>query len=639
MPACPERKTWPQTFMSSFKNNRIWFLLVPVMTALLVWVPYLIWNIWNQQEFWWRIPIVSGTVFDTFAYLQWLSQAVNGLDISQHLRWFEWPLRALGRIFPNATVAELWLFSRWISITAALWVSGWAVRVWSGLDTGRSRLTALAFWLSFVPVLGMRPGVFSWYLPFGIFCLTAPLHVISGLRRRSFSSAAFWTVAALAASSVYAWFLVVAVVWLASIWSAWLIFQCRKIFFALLAGAAAAAALAAPIAAHWLVLSPSGKLFWDLQLQDGLAFTHVPPVSNTFAAMAVWIVFFIVASKGFIREANADRERRLAAIQWAWISLLLAWLSTFFTGVYFHNDHFRTLVLILSWMSIAALWSSMREGNIRFSRPAIWAFRALCAASAVFVVNILRKPYAFDHDYLNVIHLSCWFTVIMASWLVLRRRAEAAPYAWPHFVIIGSILIGGVGAAAMYQSEFAEMPNRMRYVQTVEWIREHVPVNDAVCSDPVQAELLGAFTGRRTFLSNSTAISRKLITDGLRNMRTYVSGFDAVASGNLEYIRLVNHQGRSFICLQFPMQVKILKAIGISDARIDDMIGCPRELLRDLDEMTMDMVHQPEVDDEAFRAFCPWVVISSDRRAFWRLPGGYQEIPVSSTMSVWHAAP
>lgn len=621
------------------RNNRAWFFLVPVATALLVWGPYWAWNLFHHQMHWWRIPIVSGTIFDTMAYLQWLSQSVNGLDISGHLRWLEWPFQVLARLVSGASVAELWLLSRWISVTATLWVSGWAVRVWSGLDVKRSRYIALAFWLSFVPVLGFRPGVYSWYLPFGIFSMAVPFLVIDRLREQKYRAAVLWTIAAIFTSSVYSWFFVVAVIWLTSIWSVWIISRYRKILFAFLLCAIVVTGCAAPIAAVWLHFSPSGMLLWDLQMRDGVGFTFLPQITNSFFALILWAVFLFMVARSILQHANTDRMQRLVSLQWAWIVLVFSWLITSCTGVYIQNDHFRTPVLIASWLSLAACWSYARESKIRVSRASRWIIWAVLALSIVFILNILRKPYAFDHDYLNVLHLSHWFALAMASWLVLQRGQRAIPFAWPSCILIGSALIGGVAAGVIFQEEYAAMPDRMAYVQTVEWIREHIPETDPACSDPVRAEPLAAFTGRQIFPSSATAISRERIATGLRRMQIYTSGFDIAASGNFEYINLTNYFSRSIICRQFNVQVKLMKAVGVSDSWINTITGCPADFLREMDALTVAMARQPAVDASAFRKMCPWVIISAETKDFWRLPSGYAETPIDGTFSVWHAVP
>jgi len=626
-------------YMWSFRNNRMWFLVVPLAMALFVFGPYWVWNALHAQAYWWRIPVISATFFDTPAYLQWLGQVMNGLDISQHLRWFEYPLRALARLVPQASVSEVWLLSRWISITVILFLSGWAVRIWTGLDTSRSRMMATAFWLSSVLAIGMRPGVFSWYLPFGIVTLTAPLYVLSALRKQAYGPAAFWTAAVVLASSVYAWFLVVAVLWLASIWAEWLLRRSRTLFFALTGVAAAASVFAARMAAVWLTSTQSGRLFWELQFQDGIGFTHLPQLTNSFVGMAAWVLFIFFASRNAGGETFAKHERRLVLLQWAWIAVFLAWISSCFTGAYIHNDHFRTPVLIMSWMSLAVWWSVAREGRWRLPRSSVWGLWTLCGISAVFVLNIIRQPYAFNHDYLNVIHLSVWLTILMALWLVLRGPDLRVPSSWLKVLMIGSFLVGGLAAVDVYAGEFRELPNRLRYVATIEWIEEHVPVDDVLCSDPVQAELLASFTGRRAFPSNATAISRKSLRDGLETTRAYASGFDATASGNESYLTHVNQFSRGIICEQFVRQVTLLKTLGFSADRVDDISGCPRDLLNELDAISAEMFRQTEVDATAFHDACPWVVISSDQRSFWRLPDDYREIPIDATMTVWHASP
>jgi hypothetical protein len=227
----------------------------------------------------------------------------------------------------------------------------------------------------------------------------------------------------------------------------------------------------------------------------------------------------------------------------------------------------------------------------------------------------------------------------MASWLLLQRGDRGIPKGWPSFILIGSLVIGGLATFVAYGLEFHELPNRLHNVPTIEWIRGHVPVGDPMCSDPARAELLGAFTGRQIFPSNSAVILRELSTTGLRKNQAYTSGFGVVGSGDAEYIRYLNYFSRSIICQQFPTQVRFLKMIGVSDAHIDDITGCPRDFMRQMDQATAIMIHQPAVDVPAFQALCPWVITSSETKGFWRLPSGYTETPIDGTMSVWRVTP
>lgn len=612
--------------MSLLKNKIVWLVGVPFVMAAIVWGPYWVWNLLHAQSAWWRIPIISGTVFDTSAYLQWLGQTANGFEIGGHIRWFVWPLRLITKTFPNWSVSEWWLLTRWISMVAVIWVMAWSMRAWSGIDIVRSRIMAIVFWVSWVFALGLRPGVFSWYLPIGIFCSTAPLYVIRGLRERKFFSAILWTISALALSTVYTWFMIAAVVWLATIWCDWLISRSVKLFLAALVFVIAATIFATPTIAAWLSFSESGMLLLDMQLKSGLGFTRLPQITNSFFALLAWIgIFFAV------------RAERFERIRWAWFALLLTWLITPFTGVYLHNDHFRVSVIILSWLSLTVLWSVVEKEKILLTPNSSRILSAIFAFSIAVILNILRKPYAFNNDDLQILHLSHWFTVALSCWLLLSRRNIASSAMWLRTIVIGAIFIGVIGATSIYRREFTELPNRMRQVEAIEWIRNNIPTSTSVCSDPGQADFLATFTGLRIFPAGTTLCYREPSVDALRRMGVYSSGYDVRGSGNLEYVTYINHFGRSMICHQFPLHYKILKLFGIFDEHIDAISGCPRTLLDQLNSYTMTTVRQSEVDALAFKAVCQIVLISSDQKLFWHLPKGYQETRINDQISAWRA--
>lgn len=609
--------------MSWLKNKYVWFFFLPVAVALLVFGPYWGWSLWTGQGFGWRIPIISGTVFDTYAYLQWLGQTSHGWEIGGHVRWYIWPLRALTRLLPNASIAEWWLISRWISMVAVLWIGGWAVRRWSGLDVARSRLVSLALWLSFVMALGMRPGVYSWYLPFGILALTLPLDVQDGLARKKYVRALLLTGVTLAASFVYSWFFIVAVVWLAALWAEWLISRSRKLFLMLLGAGILATLLITPTLAAYLSQSPEGTLLLDLQIKSGLGFTRFPQLTNSFFALLAWVVFLSVAARSWTSAP---------ALSGAWLAVLFSWLITPFTGIYLHNDHFRTPVVILSWITLALAWASTDEEGSRPSRSARWIAGAVFAASLVFILNILRQPYAFNNDDLNILHFSHWFALafVLGVW-IMRRKIK-----WQLPVLLGAVLIGGVGTLSILFREWKELPQRVSRLPEINWIKYNVPLDKGVCSDPTQADFLATFTGLRIFPAGTTLYYREPTLEGLRRMRVFSSAYDVEGSGSFEYVKYINHFGRSMICQQFPRQVQFLRRLGFSEARINEWAGCPQELIRQLDEYTLKTTRQAEVDASAFKEICPWVIISAEQKRYWRLPEGYQETAVTPSISVWN---
>jgi hypothetical protein len=103
----------------------LWWVGAPILIGLSIWAPYWVLNASAGVPGWWRIQVLPSGIFDTYAYLQWIGQVANGLDIGGQFRWFEWPLRALAWLMiPRVSIPELWFVTRWISTVTALWVGG-----------------------------------------------------------------------------------------------------------------------------------------------------------------------------------------------------------------------------------------------------------------------------------------------------------------------------------------------------------------------------------------------------------------------------------------------------------------------------------------------------------------------------------
>jgi hypothetical protein len=632
-----------RTFVAGRWTSISWWVVAPIAIAAWVWAPHWIWNLNAGIADWWRIPVLPSPVFDTSAYLQWLGQIAVGLDIGGLFRWFEWPLRALTAIlYPSWSIPEIWLLTRWLSAVAVLWVGGWCVRKIGGLGVWPSRFTSSCIWLSLMLVLGMRPGVYSWYLPLGFFGMAAAASVVCALDRKRIAAAVLWSVLAVFATSVYLWFMLVVLIWIASAWGAWIIRKNRAAWFVLVAFAALGSIAFAFVLAPWLDRSAWWPILVDVQERVGVAETRIPQIANPFIAMLGWIALLVAIA----RRRIGDDAARIVTVQWAWIALLLAWLVTPFIGFYIHNDHFRTPIVLLSWVSMAAVWftttppsSSLSQGE---ERRGIWKTIPIATllAALAFIAKILLKPYGVGKDDLDILHLSLWFSLAVGAWLVIRhqqRRTSAPSRRWSVAVIVCSMLIGGIPLVATYQRQFAQMPDLVSREPVMAWITANIPPDRIGCADPSAADVLSAHTGRRIVPAETTFYMRESNDATLKRFAAFASGYDLATSGAGDALRQYIDLSQGIVCNQYPLQSRILRALGMSDDRIDGLIGCPRAMLDARFSAFMSISRTGTVDEAAFRDACPWVVVTDDQKVNWRIPAEYEETRVEGGVSVWQA--
>ncbi|MFH1078532.1 MAG: hypothetical protein V1745_04635 [Patescibacteria group bacterium] len=641
--------------MKSNHTTILWWVGAPILIAIWVWAPHLVWNVSAGIPDWWRIPVLGAPVFDTYAYLQWLGQIATGLDIGGLFRWFEWPLRALTSVlYPHWSIPEMWLLTRWLSAVAMLWVSGWCVRKIGGLDLWPARLTSLCIWLSLMFVLGMRPGVYSWYLPLGFFGLAASALVVSALDRGKIAAAVLWSVLALVATMVYLWFMLVVFIWIASAWSAWVIRKDRTAWIVLIALAALGSIATAFVMAPWLEQSAWWPVLVDVQERVGVAETRIPQITNPFLAMLGWIALLVAFGRRQVNDVA-----RIVTVQWAWIALLLAWLVTPFIGFYIHNDHFRTPIVLLSWVSMAVLWNSIRsisvipaeagippEGfppsphRLRGNDMKIYVPIGVLLVALAFILKILVKPYGVGKDDLDILHLSLWFSVAVGAWLVIRhqRGSTTVPSSrWGAVILIASALMGGVPLIATYQRQFVQMPDLISREPVMTWIEANIPPERIGCADPSTADVLSVHTGRRIVPAETTFYMRESNDATLKRFAAFASGYDLAASGAGDALRQYIDLSQGIVCNQYPFQSKILRMLGASDDRINELIGCPRGMLDVRFSAIMSISRNGIVDENAFKDACLWVVVTDDQKAYWRIPSEYEETRVSDGASVWQA--
>ncbi len=578
--------------------------------------------------------MIYGAIFDTPTYLQWIGQAISGLDMGNSLSWFTALVRVLHDIFPQGSISEIWLMTRWLATTLCLWTMTWCMARWVGLGRWPARFFALSFWLSLVLVLGMRPGVFSWYLPFGFLGITATALTLAALAKKQFYAAIVWSLTALIAASVYGWFLFFVGLWLVTVWLSHLINYSRKFFLALWIFDSCLIAICLPFILIRVIPTAQWSLFIDSLERFGIAYARLPLISNSFIAMLGWL--------GLVFYLN---NKKLESVQWAWIALLLSWLMTPFTGVYIHNDHFRAPMVMLSWISLAVIWSHLSEGTVLFLGHGTWVRRwfnylpnAILGLSAFFIVNIVRQPYAFNNDFLNVLHLSHWFALAVGSWLTIRCRSNLnyfAPKVFFRGLLLGSLLIGGVAGVAALKLEFFVLAAQQRYQPTVDWINSNVPATDVMCTDKDTANVLAAHAGRRIYPAETTFYLAESSQDVFRRIVILAGVYDFFGAGQGETLRYLSKIYIGIACDQFGWQVQWLSRLGFSEAKIDLLRGCPRQEIEQRIARAVAAAEEKKIDPVQFELMCPWIVVPDEQRPYWNIPAEYFELKLDRQMSIF----
>ncbi|MFA5750513.1 MAG: hypothetical protein WC895_04835, partial [Candidatus Shapirobacteria bacterium] len=469
--------------MSFFKKNCVWFFLVPAVTALLAYGPYIALNIIHRTPWtFWRIPFVPVVLYDSDTYYAWIGAALSGLQYGDHLSAFDPVIRAIGYILPRSvSVAEVWLLTLWITVTIFVWVAARAIGEWSGLDKTASRWFSVLLACSLVLPHLPRPGVYTWYVPFYAFGLFGVGRIQDALRRAKLLPAVLWSVASILATSVYPYNVIHIALWVGILWFLYLHERFRRVIrVAMIIGTLVVVPMITMLM-PWLV-QPKFRLALELKFRIGLAFTQLPLLSNSLLLVICWTIFIVFFAIFFQHQSSIDR--RLFNLSIGWIVLSMAWLSNIFTGVYIQNDHFRAPAVILAWLSLAVVWKVMSEAyaseHMGAAGPPKSSHWIVISSALTFLIALFMvieygfvKSYVFRGDYLNVVHFSHWLTLAAASFLVLRffyrRTMMSAGSIWAFMIIV--VLFGFSARAFLFNAEKSTFRSYMSYVQTITWIR------------------------------------------------------------------------------------------------------------------------------------------------------------------------
>jgi hypothetical protein len=588
----------------------------------------------------WRIPVFEGSLFDVSWYLPMIGAVMSGYEYGGYLHWFEHIIRVFHLILPGANAQEVWFITRWISTTVMIWVGAWCFRKWIGLEVWTARIFSFAFWISLILVLGARPGVYSWYLPVCFAGLVGVVMAQRSLEQSKVKHAILWSLFAIATNWIYFWFFTFAVIWLASIWAMWILKRSRNAFLGLFTAGAVIAPIVAVCIAKWL---PTSGLLPRLEVYErlGFAFTRMPFISNSMFVMFCWIALLIALP--LLYRLPAVHVKRVVEMQLAWIALVLTWFLSSFMGIFFQNDHFRTPVVLLSFVSIALVWSAMkdREASTKAKWPLSLAIIPTLLA-VIFLYRIIIPGYYIYHDeQLNVLHVTHWFTVAVAGAWMLWYRFKDRPFAAKHalmVVVVLSALTGITAAIHVQKGELKKIPGKLPQLPLVDWIRTNVPKDSVVCTDPVTAAFLGIHTERLTHPLAMTRYLQLTNEADLNILLQIASAYDVLAAGEGKGFRRFVRQDRHNACVQFAKQVKVMQSFGMSEERIEQILGCPREMINaELAQLEKVMLEK-KLNPEEFQKVCPYVVVTDEKKAFWQIPSTYGSTSFPDGSAMWSAS-
>ncbi len=635
-------------FMSKRFLDFLWWLGVPLIIGILTWGPYVYLNITNNVSWsFWRIPFVPIYVFDSSAYYQWIGAALSGLAYGSHIRSFDWIIRILGHIIPSSwSVAEVWLLTLWVSATVGIWLMAKCIALWSDCSVGYSRwfsvIALSSFMLPFMP----RPGVYTWYVGFYALSLIGIWHAQRNLDRLSYLPAVAWTVTSLLAAWVYPYFLIHIFLWLVALWLIHLHHRFPKAIRAI-GGVGIIAVIPAVVLMMPVILQPELRLIFELQERVGLALTRLPVISNSLLLAFLWMGFLVLCARVFFQQSV--HHERLYGLMVGWIALLAGWFSNVFTGVYIHNDHFRNPILLFSWVSLFVIFRIAQKANSQpdqltasdqkrdshaSSRLVLMCFFVSCA---MFCAYLFQKGYVFHGDLLNAVHVSHWLTLVAASYVVWRYTRNTRVN--PAFVIVTisflAMMPGALGRGQVFVQETKVFSSYEMHVPTIEWIREHTAESDGICADPELAEVLGSFSARLVYPTYATAMLPKPDRGILNDLRIEL-GYFSPSNGFEEGVYLHTFDSmRGTTCDQFGLFSRLSVAFGVRSEVFDVMANCPRKEMDEHAGVILGFLNEPYRNDDAFRALCPFVVMSEHRRASWSLPSDYHETKIDDTFSVW----
>lgn len=613
----------------------VWWVLTPLIVAFLVFSPYWLLNLGVSERLfsWWRVPILPAGVFDTHVYLHWLAAAVQGVEYGNHMRWLAPVFSWIWNIGPASfTFPELWLVTRWLTAVLSLWIGAWTIRLWSGCSVQYARLFSVGLWVGLLLVLSLRPGVYSWYMPFCLLGLGCLVKTQMALSQQRWLQGIGFSLIALVGSYLYPWFFLLVAAFLAVTWWRIVWMYKRWVVLVVLASVVLLVMFAAvPLARLWL--DPSYAWFTDMYGRNGITFTRLPFFANTVLAFGLWIVtLFLLA-----REHHDEYTDHLST---AWMVLTILWFHPVFTGIFLYPDHFIISTAILSWLSLVAL--GIRRQPIRnlMTQRWLWLVTVLAWLVVGYIIQqpLRLHPAKFDPYLIHVFHWSA--LAFLATYLSLQRQG------WRVWVVRGFavflIAIAAWGSGAVLIRNWNAIEVDQPRLGITEWLKTYRSMDTQGCASPSVAGWFAAHAGRRVFpaeaLFSYLVPSEKL----LRDLEVYASLYAVTTTHQEVVLKFATDNYRSLRCESGTkyshggVYGRALRWAGVDSRRIPDLLGCREELI---DRNWRRVSRQFEAPDvfplEAVTTTCAWVLTPTDERQYWRLPSSYHLVIRQGDWEVW----
>lgn len=606
-----------------------WWIGVPLFVGLISYGPFLFLRCGlfpANGEVCWRMFSVGQLVFDVHAYLEFIGGILshaNGI----HIRWIGGFIQAVRVLFPEISVVEMWLIFRVISGIASWWMLSWILSFFTNRSLVQRRVAASLLWIAIFLPLGFRPGVFSWFLPFGLMMLIGCIQTESALRASRIFCAIMWSLLAVFCSSIYSWFLLFALIWMGVVWGIWLFIRRRmNILWVLVVFLAVFTSIVLTVFAPEQI-----SITLQTYMRNSVEFTRLPQISGMLVAAIFWSVLSACVLP--FLQRNEDRDAGWYLI-YAWIVMIAGWCSNVATGIYIQNDHFRIFTLLFSWMSAFVL----------FTRPAIvlhqrWqrvVVYGIGFVSLGMVLRILIGPYILDRDQLNVIHLFVWVSLLISSYRVLGLPGlfVRSSVRWS-LMFVAACGIGFIPYVFMFQQEAERLPVLRTYDQMIAWVQRDIPVREVICANPAIAEDVAAFSGHSVFFTLQNTYSSGPDIDIYNRLSILASLTDAsVSSTKRAWTEWLISRGTT--CQQFNIYRKTIFSRMDADA-FDHMSGCPRERMNAETHFVAGLSRAYGIQDDRALRLCPWIILERSSRNSWNFTEVYQRRYQDERFEVYEA--